>query len=192
MRDQGYWYCRVPEAKNIVYLEGVDSDGTVNPDKPNFFNDLRCVFWLDKDGMGHLKTWEATTEPGRKYTEAPLNPKGAARIKFGQYKAWRVGLHRNDHEALRQVRQLPVYRDLNKDFKRTGDKIYVGQYGINQHWGYDLDRGDIRGASAGCLVGRTKEGHREFMALIKTDPRYIVRNTYTFVSTILPGDEVLG
>jgi len=190
MLNQGYWYCRVPEAKNIVYLEGVNPDGALNEDEPNAFNDLRCVFWLDKDGKGHLKTWEATTEPGRKYTKAPLNDKGAARIKFGQYKAWRLGMHKNDHEALRQVKPLPMYRDKNQDFKRTGDKLDIGLFGINQHWGYDLNRADIGGASAGCLVGRTKEGHKEFMALIKTDPRFLVRENYTFMSTILPGDEI--
>ena len=41
-----------------------------------------------------LGKWLATTEPGAYYTEHPVNPAGAARIEFGQYQAWRVGMHR--------------------------------------------------------------------------------------------------
>ena len=46
-------------------------------------------------------------------------------------------------------------------------------------------------ASAGCLVGRTKEGHKEFMAIIKQDRRYVANNDYVFYTTIIPGDDLL-
>ena len=100
-----------------------------------------------------------------------MNPKGAARIAFNQYKAWSVGTHRasspQGHEALVQTAPVAVYRDLNKDFKRPGDRVDTGLFGINQHWGYDAPMGDLGTTSAGCLVGRTKNGHRQFMALVK-------------------------
>jgi hypothetical protein len=78
---------------------------------------LRMVIAVEKGGKATvLGNWEATTEPGRHYTEVKLlNPLGAARIAFGQYRAWKVGIHRNDHEALRQTRDITVYRDANRD-----------------------------------------------------------------------------
>jgi hypothetical protein len=124
-----------------------------------------------------------------------MNPKGAARIAFNQYKAWAVGTHHpgspQGHEALVQVEPISVYRDLNKDFRRTSDKLDTGLFAINQHWGYDAPKEDMGRTSAGCLVGRTKDGHRKFMAHIKTDLRYAASRSYRFITTIMPGDEVL-
>jgi hypothetical protein len=198
MKAQGYFICRHWECKNIVYLEGVDADGTLNDDAPNAFNDVRMVFSVGRDGRPQFAdaVWEATTEPGEHWTIRPMNPKGAARIAFNQYKAWSVGTHRSSspqrHEALVQTAPVTVYRDLNQDYRRPGDQMDTGMFGVNQHWGYDLPRGDLGSASAGCLVGRTRDGHREFMALIKKDPRYKVSKGYRFVTTIMPGDKVLG
>ena len=59
-------------------------------------------------------------------------------------------------------------------------------------WGYDAPLGDLGTTSAGCLVGRTKNGHRKFMELIKDDPRYNVNNSYRFVTAVMPGDEILA
>lgn len=196
MNREGYWICRHPSCTNIVYLEGVDPDGNRNDDRKNVFNDLRVVFTIDSSGTPQLHSWEGTTEPGQFWTINPMNPRGAARIAFDQYKAWSVGTHKkgtpSGHEALVQVKPVSVHRDLNKDFKRTDDKIDTGVFGINQHWGYNAPKNDLGRTSAGCLVGRTKSGHREFMALLKADPRFQAVPTYKFISTVLPGDEVLG
>ena len=54
---------------------------------------------------------------------------------------------------------------------------------MNQHCGFDFPRNDIRLASAGCLVGRIRERHREFMAIIKQDHRYVANRKYTFYTT---------
>jgi hypothetical protein len=198
MRAKKYFICRHPDCKNIVYLEGVNPDGTLNNDAPNVFNDLRIVFSVDRNGRADPKSaiWEGTTEPGNYWTIHPMSPKGAARIAFNQYKAWVVGTHHphseNAHEALVQASPVTVYRDLNKDFKRPGDEMETGIFAINQHWGYNAPVGDLGRTSAGCLVGRTKDGHREFMALVKDDPRYKVNNSYKFISAIMPGEEILG
>lgn len=195
MTEMKHWICRHPDCWNIVYVEGVDMFGRPNDDAPNRFNDVRLVFQIKPDGSVVSHAWEATCEPGRKYTVAPQNPKGAARISFGQHKAWGVGLHPaakkpGQHEALVQREALAVHRDLNKDFKRTGDLIDTGLFGVNQHWGYDLPVSDIGGASAGCLVGRTRAGHKEFMAIVKSDPRYKVSKGYMFMATVLDGTEL--
>jgi len=197
MKAKHYFICRHPECKNIVYLEGVDPAGTLNDDASNKFNDLRVVFTIGVDGRPNLdgSIWEGTTEPGRFWTMNAMSAKGAARIAFNQYKAWVVGTHHPEtpaaHEALVQVEPISVYRDLNKDFKRTGDQLDTGLFAINQHWGYDASKDDIGRTSAGCLVGRAREGHRKFMSFVKDDPRYKANHSYRFVTAVMPGDEVL-
>lgn len=175
---------------NIVYIEGMNADGSLNSDTPNEWNDLRCVIEVGSDGVPRIVgMWYATTEPGRKYTVNPMNPAGAARIAFGQYKAWSVGLHGSDrHEALVQTSPITVCRDLNKDFKRTGDRADTGIFAVNQHWGYDLTRVD--GASAGCLVGQAREGHKQFMKIVKSDKRYQANSGYEFWTAVIAGDEL--
>ncbi|MFN6474038.1 MAG: peptidoglycan-binding domain-containing protein [Nostoc sp. SerVER01] len=178
---------------NIVYVEGLNADGTLNNDAPNEFNDLRIVIEVI-DGVPRIVgQWQATSEPGSYYTYHPMNPGGAARIAFGQYRAWVVGTHGNaePHEALVQVGAVTVCRDFNKDYKRTDDKLDSGIFGINQHWGYDYPANNINNASAGCLVGRSRIGHREFMSIVKRDRRYLANNNYVFYTTVIAGDELV-
>lgn len=176
---------------NVVYVEGMGPDGTKNDNTPNQFNDARFVIDFVSDNVPRiLGAWEATTTPGRYWTENPMNSRGAAMIKFGQYTAWQVGMH-HTHEALVQTGgDVTVYRDLNQDYKRDGDKEDTGQFGINQHWGYDLPKNDLGRSSAGCLVGRMKTGHQQFMGLMKSDPRYIANNRFVFTAAVLPASEV--
>lgn len=190
MQSKGYFVAMGDRMYNIVYIEGINDDATVNADTPNQWNDLRTIIEITEAGIPRfMGMWNATTEPGAKYTNNPLNPGGAFRIKFGQYKAWQVGVHK-DHEALVQCGDIEGWRDKNKDFQRTGDKLVKGSdFGVNQHWGYDM--ATIEGASAGCLVGRTRTGHREFMTLVKRDRRYQVSSSYTFMATIIAGDDLV-
>ncbi len=187
---------------NIIYVEGMNADGTQNSDTPNEFNDRRIVIEIpNADSKPIIKgNWEGTTEPGSSFTYNPMGGRaekyGAARIAFGQYKAWAVGIHygggSDPHEALVQKTPISVYRDKNKDMMRTGDFLDTGVFDINQHWGFDYPRTNIKGASAGCLVGRTRDGHREFMAIIKQDIRYQKNKDYLFHTTVIPGDEFLA
>lgn len=194
MLQRKFWLARVPGYVNIIYLEAANPDGTPNSNRPNGFNDLRVLLTVQDGKPAILSKWEATTEPGKFYTDNPLNPMGAARIAFGQYKAWSVGTHgvtTGAHEALVQTGEIRVHRDLNKDFKRDNDAVDTGSsFAINQHWGYDLPLEDIGRASAGCLVGRTKEGHRKFMSLLKEDPRYKANHRYQFMTAVLTSQEI--
>jgi hypothetical protein len=63
-------------------------------------------------------------------------------------------------------------------------------FGINQHWGYDLPPDNVSNASAGCLVGRTKTGHRAYMQRVKSDARFAVSHSYRFQTTILAAADV--
>ncbi len=122
-------------------------------------------------------------------TNEPLDVDGAFRIAFGQYKAWQVGDH-HGHDALVQVSPVTGYRDKNKDFKRTGDKLVVGNFGINQHRGNNAEVVSL--SSAGCLVGKTHAGHDEFMTFVKQDPRYSMNHGYRFMSTVIDGRNLSG
>lgn len=168
---------------NIIYIEGMTINGQLNGDEPNQFNDVRAIFNRDRC----IDCWQATCEPGSWYTDYPMNPEGAFRIAFGFHKkAWEIGLHGNSdpHESLIQTEEVRGYRDYNGDMIRTGDRQVSGYFGINQHWGYDMPLTDIGQASAGCLVGRSRHGHREFMAFC------VNSGEKQFSTIVLPGNEI--
>ena len=193
MEAENYEIFRKSGEKNIIYVEGSDKNGTINSDKSNHFNDLRLVFAFNHRGDAVIEgAWEGTTEPGYWYTDNPMNPDGAARIAFGQYRSWQIGIHgySDPHEALVQVGPVKVHRDYNRDMVRTGDAIDEGYFGINQHWGYSHPVDDIGTASAGCLVGRTRTGHRAFMELVRSDRRCVANSDFIFTTTIIPGNKL--
>lgn len=195
MKDKAYFISQGVKQYNIVYIEGMNVDGTLNSDAPNYFNDRRMVIQILDGVPAIIGNWEATTQPGYYYTDNTMNPKGAANIKLGQYKSWSVGIHygggSEPHEALVQDAPITVYRDLNRDMQRTGDKTDTGLFDINQHWGYDLPQDNVSFASAGCLVGRLRDGHREFMALIKQDRRYQLNKNYLYYTTVIDGQDLI-
>jgi peptidoglycan hydrolase-like protein with peptidoglycan-binding domain len=195
MRGKGFFFARLSDYLNIVYVEGVTKNGTPNDNRPNAFNDRRMVISIEDGVPTEEGNWTATTEPGKDFTERPLNPEGAARIAFGQFKSWRVGVHAagrpTAHEGLVQVDTVRVHRDLNKDFRRTGDAVFEGSsFGINQHMGFDRPEDNVGPASAGCLVGRSREEHREFMRMIKVDPRFKASQGYKFMTTVIDGADL--
>ena len=166
MAERGY----KTRALNIVYLEGIDTDlVTLNPDRLDVWNDVRAIV-SDKGDV--LMACQATTEPGRYYTENRMNANGAARIAFGQYlEAWEIGNHFRQ-SALRQCGTIKVHRDGNEDGKRTGDMVDVGaEFGVNQHTTGDRSGSgpDLVGRwSAGCLVGRYSSTHYDvFMPICR-------------------------
>ena len=180
---------------NIVYIEGMGPEGTKNDNPPNQFNDARFVIGFDGAVPRILGAWEATTEPGNYWTEHRMNPGGAFHIALEQQTAWVVGTHHagssSAHEALVQHGVIRGFRDPDETGKRDLRHPYAGDdMGINQHWGYDLPKNDLGTSSAGCLVGRMKTGHRQFMALVKSDPRYIANNRFVFTAAVLPASEV--
>lgn len=190
MRARGFRFDALPGQVNTVYVEGMSPEGIKNDNKKNQFNDARFVLTFE-DGKPVIKgAWQATTEPGTYWTEHRMNPLGAARIKFGQYTAWQLGTH-HGHEALVQTGgAVTVCRDDNEDSLRDGDREDTGYFGINQHWGYDLPKDELGTSSAGCLVGRMKLGHQEFMALCKSDPRFKANPRFVFTAAVLPAGEI--
>lgn len=190
MLTQNYWIAIGPKAYNIVYLEGCDSDGKLNPDRFNEWNDRRMLIEILDETPKIIGNWLATTEPGATYTYSPMNPDGVFRIAFGQYRAWQFGLHgRTQYPALVQCGPVSGFRDKNMDGLRTGDPFVTGDYfGINQHHGWDM--AFIDAASAGCLVGQSIEGHQDFMELLRGDRRYQVSKAYTFYTAVIPAEKL--
>lgn len=169
-------------ALNIVYLEDVKDPDTWEPTEGRLdvWDDARCII---SNAGEILMSSQATTEPGKYYTNNPLNPQGAFRIAFGNYQdAWRIGDHKGQL-ALVQCGNLKGHRDLNKDGTRTGDPIDIGNhFGVNQHTTSNAPE-TIGLWSAGCLVGRFPVTHEKFMEICKNMGRE------KFDSTIIAADE---
>lgn len=194
MVDQEYYIALGPDVLNIVYVEGVDGDGRENADEFNFWNDRRLVFRIDSDGNPVVMiNVAATTEPGKYYTQNPMNPAGAARIAFGQYKAHGIGLHNGQHPALVQRGKIRVHRDINRDGKRSpNDPISIGSaFGLNQHTTRPGEPPQLVGKySAGCLVGQSYSEHMAFMGLIRHDIRLKNNGGYLFPTAVISGTEL--
>lgn len=194
MTALGYTVDHGPGEKNIVYVEGMDRDGTPNDDAPDKWNDLRCVIVFENDQPVMAGLWDnVTTKPGYYYDRVHvINAKGAAIIALGQQRCWQVGFHHQDPSRPALVQTggpVKVYRDSGRDFSRSG-VVDIGDFGINQHDGQDGDPATIGPHSAGCLVVRSMRDHLEFMALVKSDPRYVRDQKYVFASTVLPASAV--
>jgi hypothetical protein len=196
MQSKGYWIARSPKMYNIVYSEGMDGDGTLNADTFNEWNDRRMVIRIAPGGIPEMiVNDQGTTEPGAFYTNRPMNVNGAARLAFGQYKAWVTGLHQGKQPALVQRELLRVHRDINKDGKRNStDPIDIGKnFGVNQHTTAVNKVPDFIGPySAGCLVGRRYKSHLFFLKTVKSDIRWVMNNSYMFMTTVLAGDDLFN
>lgn len=172
----------------------MDPHGAKNQDLLNEWNDRRIVIHILPGGKPQMiVNDQATTEPGTVFTRHPLNSQGAARIAFGQYKAWVDGLHKGIQPALVQRHNLRIHRDLNKDgFRSPSDPIHIGRtFGINQHSTHPNHVPELVNAySAGCFVGRRYHWHLSFMDIVRNDVRYQHNKGYLFMSTVISGDDL--
>ncbi len=153
----------------------------------NKFNDLMCVFW-QYEGQWNMYKMQCTTLPGLKWLESPMNIKGCAILKEGQYKgAYKVDLHRGAYKALCQrLNDVTVYRDNDKD--REYDLIQgteqTGMYGINLHRAHDdYELEVVNGYSAGCQVVQDPDEYEVHMdVVIKSSEVWGNKFTYTLIN----------
>ena len=194
MQQQQMYISMRHDTLNIVYLEGVNKDFRVIENVIDEWNDLRILIRILPNGVPVIvRHYEATVDPGLYYTNNPINRAGAARVVHGQYKAWKMGVHRGTQPALQQDGPVLVHRDKNKDGKRIGDEIAIQTVTINQHSTSAEYKGDKIGKySAGCLVGRHMNEHIDFLEILKTDARYVTNNNYKFVTAILDGKQIFS
>lgn len=194
MLSKGYNLDSGVQERNIIYLEGVNLDGKENDDRFNQWNDLSILLSFKNNSPYILFKATATTEPGDYYTFRPMNPGGAFRIAFDQFKAaWRAGYHgRDDQWALVQAGEITGYRDFNKDGSRTGDRTDTGSsFAVNHHGSYTS--GTVGRSSAGCLVREHRRDHERFMHFLTDardgDPRYLRDKGYRWDATIIDGSD---
>jgi len=176
----GYTIDKRPNKLNII---GVRNSKATSQDK---FDDLIAYFTYDANGNLVGKVVSGTTDPSTYFLKSPINAKGAAILKSGQYKdAYQIGLHRGKYEALVQRKPVTVIRDDDRNalinyFAPT----QTGLYGINIHKSTKgKNNEDIIGAdSAGCQVFRNIPDFMDMMRLAQTSRKnYGNSFTYTLI-----------
>jgi hypothetical protein len=183
-KDKNYAFDVGERYYNISYIEGLNPDGTSNSHISNHWDDLRVVWQALPDGTARVVgAWEATTRAG-KYFEIlhPMQAEGAFHIALGPQTVWTMGQY-HDQTALKQVLDITGTRDVHRNYLRDGPTL-TGLFGIHHHWGYNYPHDDLGRSSAGCQVGRLKDGHNEFIAILKQDIRYQRNNQFVWTSTV--------
>jgi hypothetical protein len=173
----GYPIDKRPNKLNII---GVRNSKATSQDK---FDDLLAYFTYDANGNLVGKVVPATTDPSTYFLRSPINAKGAAILKSGQYKdAYQIGLHRGKYEALVQAKPVTVIRDDDRNaYINYFAPTQTGLYGINIHKSTKgKNNEDIIGSdSAGCQVFRNIPDFMDMMRLAQTS-RKKYGNTFTY------------
>lgn len=187
MEGQGYEITRNPQEVNIIHLR----NGNTARDR---FEDKRLIIQFDTTGRPQIKgEWEETTKPGLHVVKNTPRRDGAIFIQEGQHKAWQVGTHvganeRYAHEALIQTGgAIQGKRDRDRD--GFPDAPTSGYFGVNIHGPWS-DGGAVEDRSAGCLVTRTIQAHREFMKLVKSDKRFLTDKSFVFSATVIDASKL--
>jgi hypothetical protein len=176
----GYDIDKRPNKLNLI---GVRNSNATSQDK---FDDLLAYFTYDANGNLVGKVVPATTDPSTYFLKSPINAKGAAILKSGQYKdAYQIGLHRGKYEALVQAKPVTVIRDDDRNaFINYFAPTQTGLYGINIHKSTKgKNNEDIIGIdSAGCQVFRNIPDFLDMMRLAQTSRKnYGNSFTYTLI-----------
>jgi hypothetical protein len=178
----------------VLWVEDCDRDWAPKKGELDKWDDMVLIWQAQHNGEIKIveEFWQVTTEPGKYYSFNPVNSNGAARIAFGQYKAWQRGLHgsgRSAHQGFRQEAPIRVFRDKNKDGSRAGDAVNNGIFYCNWHSTVDSPS-DVGRWSAGCSVFRLMPEFKRFMAILEQDRRYQTNKAYTFIGAYCDGNEL--
>jgi hypothetical protein len=183
MRGRNYRVFENPNGHdlNLVGIRNSSSNA-------NRFDDWLCAFyWFD--GIWNLFAFPCTTDPGTYYRENPIELRGTAIMKPGQYRgAYRVGKHKG-YKALQQVGSITVYRDDNRDSEL--DTTGVTEQGINAINIHRANR--VRAStqvdrwSAGCQVMQDPDHFDFFMTLCDRAAQKF-GNSFTY--TLLESEDI--
>ena len=180
-------------AYNIVYAAGINADGTLNNNKIDEWNDLRFLIEVAQDGtvIKH-GCWSATIDAGWYWRGSRrMNSDGALQIDMDKQFLGTscVGRHgAKQYPALVQCGEITGTRDRLGDGRTNDDTHVTGNFGSNDHHGWDSELVGIN--SAGCCVGRYVAGHQKFMALLYLDRRYKCNNGFAWNRNILSGKNI--
>lgn len=177
------------KAKGYVYFEDVNNKGfdvnivgvrnsSTGQKVTNAFDDCITLSYKE-NGAWKFHCWPATTDPGKKGVLEYHNAAGVARLVEGQYRgSHNIGLHQGKYEALRQAKNVKVYRDANKDLNYDENKIAEGVFGINIHKA-GADSTYVENWSEGCQVFKKSADFEEFMKICRK-ARDIHGNSFTY------------
>ena len=142
-----------PGHVNLIGIRGY-LNGRPTENRPDRYDDTIATVFID-GGRKRVEEYESTTDPGKPYTEKPLNSAGCAHLMEGRQYLYKPGKH-NGRDALVQAGPVTVWRDRDKDHARdAGELVEEGWFGINIHNG---GTGEVVGEwSAGCQVIRGGE-----------------------------------
>tara|TARA_R100000654_G_scaffold55211_2_gene81458 strand:+ start:557 stop:1162 length:606 start_codon:yes stop_codon:yes gene_type:complete len=186
VKAKGYkWFESGDYNVNIVGIRNMDAGERVT----NKFDDhLTISYKIDDDWFYEI--FDCTTDPGDDWMDKPMNSKGCAILKPGQYpKSHKLRLHQGRYLALGQQNNVTVYRDRDKDGKYDFDESTVdtGLYGINihratKHAGKKSTRVDKW--SAGCQVIASNDDWHCFLDICQTARDKWSNNfTYTLITS---------
>lgn len=123
---------------------------------------LGVMYRHPKKGWLHM-LYEASVDAGSYYCQNPLNKYGTANMKEGYYRGlYARGLHNKRFEALRQVSNVTVYRDNNRDNVIDLDPSTTqhGMFFTNVHCSFE-SRQNYK-SSAGCQVTKARYSDDEY------------------------------
>jgi hypothetical protein len=194
MYKKGYNVDMSPENGNIVYISGLrDVSGFAHENRVDEWDDLRLIVKFNEYCEPYIDFWQAaSTEPGTISRKSLAAKKlgGVATVVPGQYKAWKMGYHKHDHDhpALVQCANIIIWRDADENATFENEKMFEGIYHINQHSTKPGFSGPRVGAwSAGCLVGKDFAQHLRFIGKLRSWMPYQHDIDFVFTATIIPG-----
>jgi len=159
---------------NIVGIRNASTGQTVT----NLFDDTLTISYKE-NGQWKFHQWPATTDPGKKGVMEYHNAAGVARLVEGQYRgSHQIGLHQGRYEALRQAKNVKVYRDANRDMVYNESQIQEGVFGINIHKA-GADSTYVENWSEGCQVFKKSADFDAFMTIVRKS-RDIHGNSFTY------------
>lgn len=178
VKSKGYvWF---EGAKDFdVNIVGVRNSAT--GDKvTNVFDDTMTVSYKE-NGVWKFHQWSCTTDPGKKAMLEYHNANGVARLVEGQYRgSHTIGLHQGKYEALKQAKNVKVYRDKDKDMQYDENVIQEGIFGINIHRSSATGTSTfVENWSEGCQVFANVKDFESFMNICKK-AREIHGNSFTY------------
>ena len=176
MQGKGY---RVFENRkgHDLNLVGIRSSSV----EANTFDDWVTAFYIFNDDWNFF-AFPATTDPGTFYRKEPLNVKGTAVMKPGQYRgAYKIGKHKQ-YKALEQKKPMTVYRDANRDGRldTAGMEEDTGNYKTNIHRSNAHRPSVVVGKwSAGCQVLQDPD-HFAFLLMLCERSKTKFGNSFTY------------
>ena len=178
VKSKGYvWFEDAANKGLDVNIVGVRNSST-GTKVTNLFDDHLTVSFKE-NGQWQFFIWAATTDPGKKGVLEYHNKDGVARLVPNQYRgSHAIGLHQGKYEALRQQKNVKVYRDANKDLNYDENKIAEGVFGINIHKA-GRDSTWVENWSEGCQVFKRVKDFDEFMKIVKRAAK-IHGNSFTY------------